>query len=93
MQDYNPERAIVVWDRLDRRTRVGLFPAGQNESPEQMPGIDHLVHARSKIDIFGFWKRSEDLRCRQGKPMKDMDFARWNNAIQAAKENAVRRGG
>lgn len=89
------EHELRVWDRLDRRTRVGLFPHGGSdaESMQQEAGTSYLTHQRSKIDIFGFWKRSEDLRCRHGKPMKDHDFSRWNHAIRAAKENAVRRGG
>ena len=85
---------VRVWDRLDRRTRVGLHPNASSESGGATEdGADYLTHKRSKIDIFGFWKRSEELRCKHGVPMRDIDFTRWNRAIQAAKENAIRRGG
>ena len=76
---------IRVWDRLDRRTRAGLFPHATSSGVEEEPGIDYLISGRSKIDIYGFWKRSEDLRCRHGEPMRDMDFTRWNRAIDNAK--------
>ena len=69
---------ITQHERLEARRTPGILgqaPDEDNVPPDFAKDYGHREDAFRHSEIDGFWKKSEDMKCRRGVPMIDIDMA------------------